>query len=51
MKSNLPSITTRNPGDERSGARSTTETSIINIPEKVGEILDMKRMDNGIVNE
>ena len=33
MKSNLPSITTRNPGDERSGAKSTSETSIINIPE------------------
>ena len=44
INSNLPSITTRNSGDERNSAKSTTETSIINIPEKLGGMLDVNKI-------
>ena len=47
-ESNLPSTTTRKLDDNRSGAKSTTEAEGINIPGKVGEMLELTRIENSM---
>ena len=52
VTSNLPSITTRKPGDKRSVAKRSTETTnLSNLPEKVGEMIEVTRIGNVMVNE